>query len=87
MITFVTSAILSADYLYLQLLSYTCSLSNDHFLESCPDCLVTDLKRLLNVLYFKVTALDKNPDLLGDCLYQKSISSAFKVMQTRRGCA
>ena len=69
MITFVTSAILSVDYFYLLLLSYTCSLSNDHFLDSYPDCLVTNLKHSLNVLYFKVTALDKYPDLLGDCLY------------------
>ena len=53
--TFVTSAILSADCFCL--LSYISS--DGHFSEVYLDCLVTALKSLLDVLYCRVTALDK----------------------------
>ena len=55
MSTFVTSAILSADYFYL--VSYISS--DGHFSEVYLDCLVTALKSLLDVPYCRVTALDK----------------------------
>ena len=55
MITFVTSAILSADYFCL--VSYISS--DAHFSEVYLDCLVTALKSLLDVPYCRVTALDK----------------------------
>ena len=55
MTTFVTSAILSADYFCL--VFYISSDCN--FLEVYLDCLVTALKSLLDVPYCRVTALDK----------------------------
>ena len=55
MTTFVTSAILSADYFCL--VSYISS--DGHFSELSLDCLVTALKSLLDVSYCRVTALDK----------------------------
>ena len=55
MTTFVTSDILSAEFVCL--VSY---ISSDcHFSEVYLDCLVTALKSLLDVLYCSVTALDK----------------------------
>ena len=54
MTTFVTSAILSAEYFCLE--SF---ISNDgNFSEVYLDCLVTAFKSLLDVLYGRVTALD-----------------------------
>ena len=53
--TFVTLAILPADYFCL-----VCYFSSDgHFSEVYLDCLVTALKTLLDVPYCRVTALDK----------------------------
>ena len=53
--TSVTSAILSPDHFCL--VNY---ISNDgHFSKVYLDCLVTALKTLLDVLYCRVTALDK----------------------------
>ena len=49
------SAMLSADYLCL--VSYISS--DDHFSEIYLDCFVTALKSLLDVLYCRATALDK----------------------------
>ena len=55
MTTFVTSAILAADYFCL--VSY---ISGDgHFSEIYLDCLVTAPKNLLDVLNCRVAALDK----------------------------
>ena len=67
MSTFVTSAILSAEYFCLG--SYISS--DGHFSEVYLDCLVTARKSLLDVLYCKVTALDscRVTKLSGDCLY------------------
>ena len=59
MTTLVTSAILSADYFCL--VSYISS--SGHFSKVKIDCLVTALKSLLEVLYCRVTALDKKPKL------------------------
>ena len=56
MITFVLSAILSADYFCL--MSYIST--NGNFSEVYLDCLETALKSLLNVAYCRVTALDKH---------------------------
>ena len=53
--TLVMSDILSADYFCL--VSYMSS--HGHFSEVYLDCLVTALKSLLDVLYCRVTALDK----------------------------
>ena len=53
--TFVTSAILSADYFCL--VSYISS--DGHFSEVYLGCLVTALKSFLDVPYCRVTALDK----------------------------
>ena len=55
MTTFVTSAILSADYYWL--VSYISS--DSHFSDVYLDCLVTALKSLLDVPYCRVVALDK----------------------------
>ena len=55
MTTFVTSAILSADYFCL--VSYISS--DGHLSEVYLDCLVTALKSLLDVPYCRVTALYK----------------------------
>ena len=55
MTTFVTLAILSADYYCL--VSYISS--EGHFSELYLDCLVTALKSLLHVPNCRVTALDK----------------------------
>ena len=55
MTTFVMSAILSADYFCL----LSCISSDGHFSEVYLDCLVPALKSLLDVLYCRVTALDK----------------------------
>ena len=55
MTTFVTSAILYADYFCI--VSYISS--DNHFLEVYLDCLVTALKSLLDALYCRVTALEK----------------------------
>ena len=55
MTTFVTSAILAANYFCL--VSYISS--DGHFSEFYLDCLVTALKGLLDVLFCRVTALDK----------------------------
>ena len=52
---FVTSAILATDYFCL--VSYISS--DGHVSEVYLDCLVTALKGLLDVLYCRVTALDK----------------------------
>ena len=55
MTTFVTSNILSAEYFCL--VSYISS--DGHFSEVYLDCLITVLERLSDVLYCRVTALDK----------------------------
>ena len=55
MITFVRTAVLSADYFCL--VSYISS--EGHFAVVYLYCLVTALKSLLDVLYYRVTALDK----------------------------
>ena len=55
MTTFARSAIPSADYFCL--VSYICSYGQ--FLEVNLDCLVTALESLLDMLYCRVTALDK----------------------------
>ena len=67
MTTFVTSAILSAEYVCL--VSYISS--DGHFSEVNIDCLVTAPKSLLDVLYCRVTALNscRVAELSGDCLY------------------
>ena len=67
MTTFVTSAILSADYFCL--VSYISS--DGHFSEVYLDCLVTTLKSWLDVVFCRVTALDscRVTELSGDCLY------------------
>ena len=54
MTTFVTSAILFADYFCL--VSYISS--DGHFSEVYLDCLVTACKGVLDVVYCRVTALD-----------------------------
>ena len=54
MATVVTSAILSVAYFCL--VSYISS--NSHFSKVYLDCLVSALKRLLDVVYYIVTALD-----------------------------
>ena len=67
MTTFVTSAILSADYFCL--VSY---ISIDgHLSEVHLDCLVTALKSLLDVVHRRVTVLDSRSvtELSGDRLY------------------
>ena len=56
MTTFVPSAILAAAYFCLE--SYISS--DGHFSEVYLDCLVTALKSLLDVLYCRVAALNKN---------------------------
>ena len=53
--TFVTLAILSANYFYL--VSYISCDSHVSVVYMC--CLVTAIKSLLDVLYCRVTALDK----------------------------
>ena len=63
MTTFVTSAILVADYFCL--VSYISS--DSHFSEVYLDCLGTAVKNLLDVLNCRVTALDKKTDLSGNC--------------------
>ena len=55
MTTFVTSAILAADYFCL--VSYISS--DGHCSKAYIDCLVTALKSLLDMLCCRVTALDK----------------------------
>ena len=55
MTTFVTLAILSADYICL--VSYISS--DGHFSEVYQDCCVTALKIMLEMPYCRVTALDK----------------------------
>ena len=55
MTTFITSALLSADYFCL----VSCISSGGHFSEVYLDCLVTALKILLDVPYCRMTALDK----------------------------
>ena len=55
MTTFVTSAVLSVDCFCL--VSYISS--DGHFSEVYLDCLVTTLRSLLDVLYCRVAALDK----------------------------
>ena len=55
MTTFVSSAILAADYFCL--VSYIST--DSHFSEVYQYCLVTALKNLLDVLLCRVTALDK----------------------------
>ena len=61
MTIFVTSAILSADFF---LVSY--NFGGGHFSEVYLDCIVTALLSLLDVLYCRVTALDKqlNPRVI-----------------------
>ena len=62
MTTFVTPAILSADYF-----CYVSYISGDgHFSEVYIDCLVTALKSLLDVLFCRVAAFDKylNPHVI-----------------------
>ena len=54
MTTFVKLAKLSADYFCL--VSYISS--DGHFLEVYIECLVTALKSLLEVMYYRVTAFD-----------------------------
>ena len=55
MTIYVTSAILAADYFCLM----TYISSDGHFSEVYLDCLMTALKSMLDMLYCKVTALDK----------------------------
>ena len=55
MITYVSSAILAADYFCL--VSYISS--DSHFSKVYQHCLVTALKNLLDVLFCRVTAFDK----------------------------
>ena len=53
--TFIRSAILSADYFCCG----SCFSSDGHFSVVYLYCLVTVLKSLLDVLYYRVTALNK----------------------------
>ena len=55
MTTFVTSAILSADYFCLVSYTFPVMVSSQKYIDS----LVTALKNLLDVLHCRVTALDK----------------------------
>ena len=55
MTTFVTSVVLAADFFCL----VSCISSDGHFSVVHVDCLVTAVKSLLDVLYCRVTALDK----------------------------
>ena len=72
MTTFVTSAIASADFVcYMSYIS-----SDGHFSEVYLDCLVISLKSLLDIMYCRVTTLDKKLNS------QVIVCSALKVMQT-----
>ena len=61
------SAILSVDYFCL--VSYISS--DGHFSEIYLDYLVTPLQSLLDVIYYRVTALDscRVTEISSDCLY------------------
>ena len=84
MTTFVTSAILAANYFCL----VSCISSDGHSSEVYLDCLVTASKTLLDVLYCRVTALDKylNSQVIACIRWARCPSLASKVMQTIRGC-
>ena len=67
MTTFVTPAILSADYFCLVIYIS----SDGHFSEVYLDCRMTALKSLLDVVYCRVATVDscRVIELSGDCLY------------------
>ena len=85
MTTFVTSAILSADYFCF--VSYI--FSDGHLSELYLECLVTALKSLLDVLYCRVTALDKqlNSWVIACIRLAKVPKLDFNVIHTIRRCA